>query len=263
MRRAACLLLLSLSSGYPQIRFDEIARQSGIHFQLNNGASGQFHQVELMLGGVAVFDFDNDGCPDIYFTNGAALPSLRKTGREFHNRLYKNNCNLTFTDVTEKAGVAGDGYSMGVATADYDNDGYTDIFVTGVNRNILYRNRGDGTFEDVTQKAGLAGNHPKYGKMWATSAGWLDYNNDGKLDLFVSNYVVWNPRTEPHCGAADQRLYCHPDNYQGLPNQLFRNNGDGTFTDVSVESGIGRYIGKGMGVAFADVNRRLIAPTRT
>ena len=143
---------------------------------------------------------------------------------------------------------------MAVATADYDNDGYTDIFVAGANRNILYRNRGNGTFEDVTQKAGLAVTHPKYGKMWATSAGWLDYNNDGRLDLFVSNYVVWNPRTEPHCGAADQALYCHPDNYQGLPNQLFRNNGDGTFTDVSTRSGIGNYIGKGMGVAFADVN---------
>jgi enediyne biosynthesis protein E4 len=255
VRRTTCLLLVGLSPGYPQIRFEEIAQQAGIHFQLNNGARGQFHQVELMLGGVAVFDFDNDGCLDIYFTNGAALPSLRKTDPEFSNRLYKNNCNLTFTDVTEKAGVAGDGYSMGVATADYDNDGYTDIFVTGVNRNILYRNRGDGTFEDVTQKAGLAVIHPKYGKMWATSADWFDYNNDGRLDLFVSNYVVWNPRTEPHCGAADQRLYCHPDNYQGLPNQLFRNNGDGTFTDVSMQSGIGRYIGKGMGVAFADVNR--------
>jgi hypothetical protein len=254
VRRIACLLLLAASSGYPQILFEEIAQRAGIRFQLNNGARGQFHQVELMLGGVAVFDFDNDGCLDIYFTNGAALPSLGKTGPEFYNRLYKNNCNLTFTDVTEKAGVAGAGYSMAVATADYDNDGYADIFVAGVNRNILYRNRGDGTFEDVTQKAGLAVNHPKYGKMWATSAGWLDYNNDGRLDLFISNYVVWNPRTEPHCGAADQRLYCHPDNYQGLPNQLFRNNGDGTFTDVSIESGIGSHIGKGMGVAFADVN---------
>ena len=254
MKWIACLLLLAPSSGYPQIRFDEITQQAGIHFQLNNGAHGQFHQLELMPGGVAVFDFDNDGCLDIYFTNGAALPSLRKTGPEFYNRLYKNNCNLTFTDVTEKAGVAGDGYSMAVATADYDNDGYTDIFVAGANRNILYRNRGNGTFEDVTQKAGLAVTHPKYGKMWATSAGWLDYNNDGRLDLFISNYVVWNPRTEPHCGAADQALYCHPDNYQGLPNQLFRNNGDGTFTDVSTRSGIGNYIGKGMGVAFADVN---------
>jgi enediyne biosynthesis protein E4 len=172
VKRTTCLLLVGLSPGYTQIRFEEIAQQAGIHFQLNNGARGQFHQVELMLGGVAVFDFDNDGCLDIYFTNGAALPSLRKTGPEFSNRLYKNNCNLTFTDVTEKAGVAGDGYSMAVATADYDNDGYTDIFVAGVNRNILYRNRGNGTFEDVTQKAGLAGIHPPYGKMWAVSSGW-------------------------------------------------------------------------------------------
>ncbi|HKW98020.1 MAG TPA: CRTAC1 family protein [Bryobacteraceae bacterium] len=254
MTRLAWLVLLGFSAGYSQIRFEEIAQKAGIHFQLKNGARGQFHQVELMPGGVAVLDYNNDGCLDIYFTNGAALPSLRKTGPEFHNRLYRNNCDLTFTDVTEKAGVAGDGYSMGVAAADYDNDGYTDIFVAGVNRNILYRNRGDGTFEDVTQKAGLSGIDPKYGKMWATSAGWFDYNNDGRLDLFVSNYVRWDPRTEPHCGSGDQRLYCHPDNYHGLPNQLFRNNGDGTFTDVSLDSGIGKHVGKGMGVAFADAN---------
>lgn len=255
MTRIAWLALLILPAGYPQIRFEEIAKHAGIHFQLANGSRGQFHQPELMLGGVAVFDFDNDGCVDIYFTNGASLPSLRKTGPEFFNRLYKNNCNLTFTDVTEKAGVAGYGYSMAVATADYDNDGYTDMFVTGVDRNILYRNRGDGTFEDVTQKAGLDEIHPKYGKMWSVAAGWFDYNNDGRPDLFVSNYVAWNPRTEPRCGTADYQLYCHPDNYPGLPNQLFRNNGDGTFTDVSAESGIATHIGKGMGVAFADINR--------
>ena len=141
---------------------------------------------------------------------------------------------------------------MAAAAGDYDNDGYTDLFVAGVNRNILYRNRGDGTFEDVTQKAGLAGLHPKYGKMWAVAAGWFDYDNDGRLDLFVSNYVVWDPRTEPRCGTPDQQLYCDPGAYHNTPAQLFRNNHDGTFTDITNSSGLGSQLGKGMGVVVAD-----------
>jgi hypothetical protein len=255
MRLSACLLLLAISRVPAQIRFEEIARKAGLNFEVRNAAAGRFRQVELMPGGVAAFDYNNDGCMDIFFTNGAALPSMRKTGPQFHNRLFRNNCDLTFTDVTEEAGVAGEGFSMAVATADYDNDGYTDIFVAGVNRNILYHNEGDGTFKDVTQKTRLSGVDPKRGKMWSVSAGWFDYDNDGKLDLFVSNYVAWDPRTEGACGPPEHRLYCHPDNYQGLPNQLFHNNGDGTFTDVSVKSGIAKYIGKGMGVAFADFNQ--------
>jgi hypothetical protein len=221
---------------------------------LKNAASGQFHQPELMAGGVAAFDYNNDGCMDIFFTNGATLPGLRKTGPEFYNRLYRNNCDGTFTDVTAQAGVGGEGYSMAVATADFDNDGFCDIFVAGVNRNILYRNLGDGRFEDVTAKAGLSGIDPKRGKMWSISAGWFDYDNDGWLDLFVSNYVAWDPAAEPPCGSSDSRFYCHPNTYRGLPDQLFHNNRDGTFTDVSESSGIARYIGKGMGVAFADLD---------
>ena len=207
-----------------------------------------------MTGGVAAFDFNNDGCMDVYFANGASLPEMRKTGPQFYNRLFRNNCDGTFTDVTEKAGVAGEGYSMAVATADFDNDGLPDLFVAGVNRNILYRNLGDGRFEDVTAKAGLSGVDPKLGKMWAISAGWFDYDNDGWLDLFVSNYVAWSPAAEKFCGQPDNRQYCHPNTYRGLPNQLFRNNRDGTFTDVSGPSGIARYIGKGMGLAFADID---------
>ena len=133
--------------------------------------------IETMPGGIAVFDYNGDGLPDIYFTNGADVPSLEKTSPKFWNRLYRNDGNFHFTDVTEQAGVAGKGYSMGVAAGDYDNDGHPDLFVAGVNRNILYHNRGDGTFEDVTDKAGI-----QSGK-WAVAAGWFDYDNDGKLDL--------------------------------------------------------------------------------
>jgi enediyne biosynthesis protein E4 len=250
--RAIALLAAMAAAGAP-IRFEEIGQRAGLRFELRNaGAAGRFHQIELMVAGVAAFDFDNDGCSDVFFVNGAAIPSLRKTGPEFHNRLFRNNCNLTFTDVTAEAGVAGEGYSMAAAAADFDNDGFTDLFVAGVNRNILYRNLGNGRFMDVTEAAGVTGVDAKLGKMWAISAGWLDYDNDGRLDLFVSNYVAWDPATEPLCGSPESRFYCHPDAYRGLPNQLFRNNGDGTFRDVSESSGIARHIGKGMGVAFAD-----------
>ena len=177
----------------PLIRFEEIAAKSGLQFVLRNGAAGQFHQIELTGGGVAALDYNNDGCTDIFFTNGAAIPSLRKTGPEFSNRLFRNNCDMTFTDVTAEAGLAGEGYSTGVAVGDFDNDGFADIFVTGVNGNHLYRNLGNGRFADVTARAGVGGTDPKFGKMWAVSAGWLDYDNDGWLDLFVSNYVVWDP----------------------------------------------------------------------
>jgi hypothetical protein len=232
-----------------------VAGKSGLHFQLNNGATGRFRQVELMTGGVAAFDYNNDGCADVYFANGAALPSLEKTSPQFYNRLYRNNCDATFTDITEDAGVAGAGYSMAVATGDYNNDGFADIFVAGVNRNILYQNLGNGRFRDVTVQAGLTGVNPKRGKMWAISAGWFDYDNDGWLDLFVSNYVAWDPKTEPSCGNPGNPIYCHPNDYPGLVNQLFHNNRDGTFTDVSEASGIARYVGKGMGVAFADFDQ--------
>lgn len=235
-----------------RIQFEEIARPAGLDFRLHNGAAGRLHQIELMLGGVAAFDFDNDGCSDLYFTNGAAIPALKKTGPEFYNRLYRNKCDGTFEDVTAKSGTAGEGYSMAAATADFDNDGLADIFVAGVNRNILYRNLGGGRFADVTAAAGLSGVDPKLGKMWAVSAGWFDYDNDGWLDLFVSNYVAWDAATEPECGPKEGRFYCNPDAYSGLPNQLFHNNHDGTFTDVSRVSGIAAHTGKGMGVAFAD-----------
>jgi enediyne biosynthesis protein E4 len=255
MRCICAILALAAGVLFPasaQIQFEEVAGKAGLDFRLRNAAGTRFHQIELMVGGVAALDFNNDGCMDLFFTNGAAIPSLRKTGPEFYNRLYRNNCDGTFTDITTAAGVAGEGYSMAAAAADFDNDGFTDLFVAGVNRNILYRNLGNGRFEDITAKAGMSGVDPKLGKPWSVSAGWFDYDNDGWLDLFVSNYVVWDAATEPVCGPPENRFYCHPNAYRGLPNQLFHNNRDGTFTDVSQSSGIAQHIGKGMGVAFAD-----------
>src|ERR1017187_4841540 len=216
---------------------------------LKNGATGSKYLPETMTGGVAIFDYNNDGWPDIYVVNGATLPSGKKTDPSFWNRLFRNNGDGTFTDVTETAGVAGRGYSMGGAAGDFDNDGFVDLFVTGLDYNILYRNKGDGTFEDVTDRAGLGGNHG-----WSMSAGWFDYNNDGQLDLFVTRYVAWNPATEIYCGEPKPgyRMYCHPKYYGPLPNLLYRNRGDGTFRDVSRESGIAAHAGKGLGLAFGD-----------
>jgi tetratricopeptide (TPR) repeat protein len=216
---------------------------------VGNGARGEMHQIETMIAGVAIFDYDNDGWPDIYVANGATSPGLEKASPAFHNRLFRNNHDGTFTDVTDRAGVAGRGYCMGVAVADFDNDGWPDLFVTGVRENILYHNRGDGTFEDVTEKAGLRGDG-----TWSVAAGWFDYDNDGWLDLFVVRYVKWDPAKEIYCGdhRIGYRAYCHPSYYEPLPNALYHNRGDGTFEDVSLSSGIGSYRGKGMGVAFAD-----------
>jgi len=216
---------------------------------VRNGAQGEMHQVETMIAGVAVFDYDGDGWPDIFVANGATVPGLEKRDDSYHNHLFRNNHDGTFTDVTRQAGVAGRGYSMGVAVADYDNDGWPDLFLTGVHGNILYHNRGDGTFEDVTQKAGLAGDG-----TWSVAAGWFDYDNDGLLDLFVVHYVQWDPAREPFCGdqRSGYRAYCHPGFYDPLPNALYHNRGDGTFEDVSTASGIAAHRGKGMGVAFAD-----------
>jgi hypothetical protein len=254
LRSFALAVLFSCAAPAAQepsvIRFEELAARAGLRFELRNGEAGGFHQIELTLGGVAAFDFNNDGCTDIFFTNGATVPSLRKTGPGFSNRLFRNNCNLTFTDVTVEAGLAGEGYAMAVATADFDNDGLADLFVAGVKGNTLYRNLGKGRFADITAKAGIANTAPK----WAVSAGWFDYDNDGWLDLFVANYVEWDGAKEPRCGTPERQYYCHPDAYRGLPNQLFHNNHDGTFTDVSAGSGIGSHIGKGMGVAFADLD---------
>lgn len=222
---------------------------AGLPMVVKNGATGEMHQIETMIAGVAILDYDQDGWPDIYVTNGATVPGLEKRDPSFWNRLFQNNGDGTFSDVTEKAGVGGRGYSMGVAAADFDNDGWPDLFVTGVRENTLYRNRGDGSFEDITDKAGLRGDG-----TWSVAAGWFDFDKDGLLDLFVVHYVQWDPVKEIYCGdpAGQQRTYCHPKYYHPLSNALYRNRGDGTFEDVSRASGLGEHSGKGMGVAFAD-----------
>jgi hypothetical protein len=232
------------------ITFENVARQSGVRFVLDNSATPHRFQPETAIAGVAILDYNNDGLMDLFFVNGAHLPEMDKRDPRYWNRLYRNNGDGTFTDVTEKAGVQGAFFGMGVAAADYDNDGWVDLFVTGVNGCQLFHNNGNGTFTDVTAKAGFAETHWK----WATSAGWFDYDNDGLLDLFVTNYVKWSAATEPLCTVGKAVTYCSPDVFTGEPNMLFHNNGDGTFTDVSEKSGISKYVGKGMGVAFADFN---------
>ena len=232
----------------PAIRFDNVTPSSGLTFRLDQNPTPDKFMIETMAGGLAVFDYDGDGLPDVFFTNGAALPSLKKASPGQWNRLYRNLGGFKFADVTDRAGMRGEGYSTGAAAADYDNDGHVDLFVAGVKGNHLYRNRGDGTFADVTAAAGIKD------FTWSVAAGWFDYDNDGWLDLFVVNYVDWTPDTNKYCGdrARDLRVYCHPKHYQGLANALYRNRHDGTFEDVSIKSGIAGFVGKGMSVAFAD-----------
>ena len=234
------------------IQFENVIEKSKIKFAVKNSVSPQRYTFETMVGGVALFDYDNDGLLDIFFTNGAAIPSLEKSDPTYWNRLFHNNGDGTFTDVTEKAGLQGIGYSMGVAAADYDNDGFVDLYLTGLNHNQLFHNNGNGTFTDVTADAGVTGNIPKIGKAWSVAAGWLDYNNDGLLDLFVTNYLNYSIQNAKLCVQDGHPAYCSPVDFVGTPNILYRNNGDGTFTDVSEGSGISKYIGKGMGMAFAD-----------
>lgn len=253
-----CCAAMLFSVSYQRVHAGE-APKPAIHFifqpisfSLDSSESPQRHSPETMAGGVAVFDYDNDGNLDIFFTNGADIDTLKKTGPKFWNRLFHNNGNGTFTDVTEKAGLAGTGYDTGVAIGDFDNDGFEDLFVGGVYRNTLYHNNGNGTFTDVTQKAGLNNPDKQYGPLWSVGGAWLDVNNDGLLDLFIVNYMRWDGTHEPDCKLNGKPEYCHPKFYKETPSQLFLNKGDGTFTDVSEQSGIRAALGKGMGVGVSD-----------
>ncbi|SPE25529.1 ASPIC/UnbV domain protein [Acidobacteriia bacterium SbA2] len=225
-------------------------------FQLENSETEARNIPETMPGGLAIFDYNGDGRPDIFFTNGADIASLKKDSPKYRNRLFRNDGQGVFTDVTDQSGLSGSGYDMGVAVADYDNDGHPDLFVAGLHHSTLYHNNGDGTFSDVTVKSGLdaALNHPdaEFGPLWAITAVWVDVNNDGLLDLFVANYLQWQYSTKALCSFENFSDYCHPKYYKGQPSQLFLNNGDGTFKDVSREWGLRAHVGKAMGVGMAD-----------
>ena len=233
----------------------EVTQPRGLNFTHQNSPTPQKYLIETMGGGVALLDYNNDGLLDIFLVNSGKLTSPMQTPENFSrheplywNRLFRQNRDGSFTDVTAAAGLsnAGDGnYGMGVAVGDYDNDGYADLYVTSYGKNILYHNNGDGTFTDVTAKAGVAGGG------WSVSAGFFDYDNDGKLDLFVTRYMDWDLKHSKTCGG-EWHTYCPPEEFPATTNILYHNNGDGTFTDVSQQSGIAGKKGRALGVAFAD-----------
>jgi enediyne biosynthesis protein E4 len=263
------MILLAISTGGPvyhrvlaaqsskntdsaiSVRYADVRESARITFQQDATQTEEKYYLETMGTGVAWIDYDQDGLMDLYFVQSAATDHYRPP-RPIRSALYHNNGDGTFTDVTEKAGVGGEGhYGQGVAVGDFDNDGYPDLYVTGYERAILYHNNGNGTFTDITAKAGVAD-----GGGWSTSAGWFDYDKDGWLDLVVTNYIEWSPKNNVWCGERrpGYRSYCHPGNYKGQRIKLYHNNHDGTFSDVSDASGVGKPEAKGMGVVLADFN---------
>ena len=237
-------------------RFVEISQRLGINFQHQASHTSKKYLPETMGSGVALFDYDNDGRLDIFFPNGAPLgdPTPKraipqKTGPKYGNRMYHQKADGTFEDVTEKAGLQGTGYGMGVAVGDYDNDGYEDLYVTAYGGNKLYHNNGDGTFSDVTAKAGVGGSG------WSTSAAWVDLDGDGFLDLVVLRYLEWD-FDDIWCGEHKEgyRAYCHPDYFKPARPLVYHNSGDGTFTEVAEKIGLSKPA-KGLGVALADYDR--------
>jgi tetratricopeptide (TPR) repeat protein len=229
-------------------RFEDITERAGVRYRYDCGATSNLYIGDTMGGGVALFDFDDDGWLDIYFINGCPLPFDRQFPPR-PNKLFRNRGDGTFEDVTARAGVAGRGYGMGCAVGDFDNDGHDDLFVTGLNQTVLYRNRGNGTFEDVTARARVASSR------WTTAAGFGDFDGDGDVDLMVVTYVQADPENVPECrDKFDRLIHCQPERFPAQLDLLFRNNGDGTFTDITREAGIEVPEGKGLGLAVADLD---------
>jgi hypothetical protein len=236
--------------------FVDITEKTGVSFRYQGSHTSKKYLIETMGAGVALFDYDNDGRLDIFLVNGAPLDDPtplgtipKKSGTMFWNHLYHQKADGTFEDVTQKAGLQGEGYGMGVAVGDYDNDGYEDLYVTGFGTNHLYHNNGNGTFTDVTAKAGVDGSG------WSTSAAWVDLDSDGYLDLVVLRYLDWD-FADVWCGEHREgyRAYCHPENFKAVPPLVFHNKGDGTFTEVAAKLGLGKPA-KGLGVAFEDYDK--------
>src|SRR5215469_8826951 len=251
---AAALLLAILSplasaqtsETTPAITFRDITQQAGIRFVHNNAAFGKKYLPETMGPGVAFIDYDNDGWPDIFIVNGTDWPG--HSSKHSTPKLYHNNHDGTFTDVTHKAGLDIELFGMGVAVGDYDNDGFDDLFVTALGQNHLFHNNGNGTFTDVTQKAGLLGP-----KDFSTSAAWVDYDKDGNLDLVVANYVQWSIESDLYCTLdGKSKSYCTPESYQGAAIRLWHNRGNGTFEDVTQKAGLGDPTSKTLGIAVLD-----------
>ena len=245
------LICLNVGADEQQIQFIDVTSEAGIQFRHVNGAKGDYHLPEQLGAGGAFLDYDTDGDLDLYLVNSGDLPG-ESSSESYTSVLYRNNGNGTFTNVTSGAGVGNTGnYGIGAACGDYDNDGDPDLYVTNFGPNVLYRNNGDGTFTNVTQTSGVGD------PLWGSSATFLDYDRDGNLDLYVVNYLRY-PLDFPHapCEVDGIRILCHPKNYDGAPDRLFRNNGDGTFTNVSEAAGFkgveGPHSGKGLGVVAAD-----------
>jgi len=248
-------LVRSQATSAEGLQFLDVAPRSQFNYRSNNDFTGRKYFPQPMCGGIAILDFDNDGKYDIFLTNGSKLPELKKTGPEFYNCLLRNKGEWVFEDVTGKAGLTGADldFCFGVAAGDYDNDGFTDLFVCNAGRNALYRNNRDGTFTDVTREAGLDNKPPD---LLSVCAAWLDYDNDGLLDLVVSQYTYWNPKTDVRCirdGKDDS--YCNPRTYRSVPHDLYHNEGKGRFKNVTEQSGFVKALGKGMGIGIADFNR--------
>jgi len=245
--------LFRVSSHPGPIFFKDVTPLSRFSYTSNNNYTGRKYFVQQMCGGVAILDYDNDGKMDIFLTNGSKFPEMKKIDSTYHNCLLRNRGDGAFEDVTEKAGLSGAdlGFSFGVAAGDYDNDGHTDLFVCNAGRNALYHNNGDGTFTDVTANSGLD-TKPK--DLVSVAAAWFDYDNDGLLDLVVSEYTYWTPETDKRCQLGAHQVYCSPRAYRSVANHLYHNLGHGKFEDVTEKSGFGSALGKGMGIVIADFN---------